>query len=302
MKRYLMLSIWLAFIATSFVQNTEEGIYNPSTSTKEQYYSQTEPEIDFNGESSFNDLYLPAPQVRSLDNILWKKTVWRMIDMREQINFPLYYPLKEVNGRINLFLTMFNLLKEGKVNAYEYDEKKEDFSDGNKLSFSEVMEKTGIDGMFELKIDNNGDSIYTINEVDIPNEQILKFYLKEVWYYDAMESCMKFKIEAIAPQRYYEDESLGGQIQKSILFWVPFDQLRPYLAKQPVVINNMNSTAFISYDDLFQKRRFNGYIYKEDNIQNRMLIEYCNTPDEIRSEQKRIEDEILNFEFDLWEY
>lgn len=293
MKRYTILSIFAVFFAATFAQGTAQATDNS------QYSPQSEPEIDFNGKSPFSDIYIPAPQVRTLDNILWKKTLWRIIDMREQVNYPLYYPLRESNGRVNLFLTIFNLLNEGKVTAYEYFEDKEDFSDEFKYSFEKVLSETNID-IFDLVVDDNGDSTYIINEVDIPSEGVLKFYIKEVWYFDAMESCMKFKIEAIAPQLYYIDED--GKDQKKVLYWVSFDELRPWLAKQPVVINNKNSTSFISYDDLFQKRRFVGHIYKEDNIQNRSLIDYCNTPKEVHSEQKRIENEIRNFEFDLWEH
>lgn len=223
-----------------------------------------------------------------------------MIDMREQVNFPLYYPLKESNGRVNLFMTIFNLLKDDKVQAYEYFDDKEVFTDKTRFDFKKVMLETNID-IAEPVLNANGDTVsYEINEVDVPSKDVLKFYIKEVWYFDAMESCMKFKIEAIAPQLYYIDDD--EKEQKKALYWIPFDSLRPWLAKQPVVINNKNSTSFISYDDLFQKRRFIGHIYKEDNIQNRALIDYCNTPEEVRSEQKRIENEIMNFEFDLWEF
>lgn len=297
MKRYMILSILAVFCTAIISRSVTE---TSGMSPQGQHTPQNEPEIVFDGQSPFNDIYIPAPQVRTLDNILWKKTVWRMIDMREQVNFSLYYPLEESNGRVNLYLTIFRLLKEGKVNAYEYFEEREEFTDEYKLSFPEILEESLVD-IYELQIDDNGDSIYIINDVDVNSKDVLKFFIKEVWYFDAMESCMKFKIEAIAPQLTYFDEGLNTEAKKA-LYWVPFDELRPWLAKQSVVINNKNSTSFISYDDLFQKRRFVGYIYKEDNIQNRTLLDYCNTPQEVRSEQIRIENEIMNFEFDLWEF
>lgn len=295
MKRHMIISLFCAYIITAFAQGNSATTDNDNN----QYIPDIEPEIVFDGASPFEDIYIPGPQDRSPNNIIWKKTLWRMIDMREQVNFPLYYPLQESNGRTNLFLTIFNLMSEGKVDAYEYIETKEDFTEEYKLSFEEALNLARID-IFEEVITNNGDTTYEVNEVDIPSAQVLKFYIKEVWYFDAMESCMKFKIEAIAPQLYYINDD--GIEEKSVLFWVPFDELRPWLAKQPVVINNKNSTSFISFDDLFQKRRFLGHIYKEDNIQNRSLIDYCSNATEVRSEQNRIENEIKNFEFDLWEY
>ncbi len=309
MKRFTIISIFAILLTGIFAQKTKASSdYNMSSkedcgcngqsdnTSAQNTYSQDA--IVFE-ESPFKDIDVPAPQERSIDNVLWKKTIWRIIDMREQANFPLYYPLTESNGRKNLFLTIFELLEEGKVTAYKYQEDKEDFSEENKLTFEQIMATTKID-VYETSTDEEGNTIYQINSVDIPNKEVLKYYIKEVWYYDGMESCMKTKIAAIAPQLYYTDDD--GKSNKEVLFWIPFDQLRPYLAQQPVVINNKNSTAFISYDDLFQKRRYIGHIYKEDNIQNRAIIEYCKTPEEVHREQARIENEILNFEFDLWEY
>jgi hypothetical protein len=58
----------------------------------------------------------------------------------------------------------------------------------------------------------------------------------------------------------------------------------------------------ISFDDLFIKRRFGSYIYKTSNVQNRMLLEYCATAEDVQKEQGIIKNSIINFEEDLWEY
>ena len=58
----------------------------------------------------------------------------------------------------------------------------------------------------------------------------------------------------------------------------------------------------MSYDDLFIKRRFSSNIYKESNLQNRMLLDYNATPEDVKREQERIKQDILNEEQDLWEY
>ncbi len=291
--------ILVLLLTASFAVVSAQIVSEENVESTGAYVPNIDPEIEFDAESQFEDIYLSAPQVRTLDNIVWHKSIWRMIDMREQINYALYYPLKESNGGKNLFLTIFDLLKEGKVHAYAYDETKEDFSEEFKLSFEEVMELANVE-IYETSTAADGSKSYEINEVDIPNESVLKYYIKEVWYFDDLESCMKFKIECIAPQIYYVTED--GLEEKRVMFWVPFDELRPWIAKQAVVVNNKNAKAFMSYDDLFQTRRFVGHIYKEYNVQNRSLIEYCSTPEEVRFQQSRIENEIMNFEQDLWEY
>ncbi len=292
MKPFITISLLLFGAATLWAQNNDNV-------PQDQEAPSYEPEVVFDHESPFKDAIIPAPQERTLDNILWQKTIWRMIDMREQLNFPFYFPVQKTNGRTNLFLTIFNLLKEGKVNAHEYFENKEDFTEETKLDFEEVLNLTKID-VYEQQTGDDGESVYAVNEVDVPTAQVLKFYIKETWYFDAIASGMKCKIEAIAPQLYYINEN--GVEEKSVLFWISFDELRPWLAQTPVMVGNKNSKIVTSFDELFQKRRFSGHIYKEDNERNRSLMDYCSTPLEVRIEQNRIENEILNFESDLWEY
>ena len=86
------------------------------------------------------------------------------------------------------------------------------------------------------------------------------------------------------------------------MFWIPFETLRPFLAQTEVLITDKNNGARPSFDDIFIKRRFSSYIYKESNIYNRNLIEYNTDASDVRREQARVKTLLLNFENDLWEY
>ena len=97
-----------------------------------------------------------------------------------------------------------------------------------------------------------------------------------------------------------KDGELG--VQKYPLFWVPFETLRPYLAQQEILITDKNNGARPSLDDIFIKRRFSSYIYKESNIYNRNLLEYNVSAEDVRKEQQKVKTLLLNFETDLWEY
>ena len=84
------------------------------------------------------------------------------------------------------------------------------------------------------------------------------------------------------------------------LFWVYFPEARPIFAKAEV-FNRHNSAKRLTYDDVFWKRMFNSYIYKEENVYDRVITDYATGLDALL-ESERIKTEIFNFEHDLWEY
>ena len=105
-----------------------------------------------------------------------------------------------------------------------------------------------------------------------------------------------------------------SSLHTSILFWVLFDDLRPYLAKQ-YMINNGNEVQRLTMDEFFTQRLYSSYLLGDNNMFGRMLLDYekmlpkdGDEVDEkkfeayVKKEQKRIETELLNFEQDLWEY
>ena len=56
--------------------------------------------------------FLPYAPIREAD-VLFKKRVWRILDMREKMNLPLYYPPEPANGLKSLASTIFEALEYG---------------------------------------------------------------------------------------------------------------------------------------------------------------------------------------------
>ena len=113
---------------------------------------------------------------------------------------------------------------------------------------------------------------------------------------------MDVRIIGIAPMIYAVDEK--GNIRegniKVPLFWVYYPEARKLFANTEA-FNRENDAERRSIDDLFQKRLFASFIFKESNVYDRWISDYAQGINALL-ESERIKSEITNFEHDMWEY
>ncbi len=238
---------------------------------------------------------LPYDPIREAD-LFWEKRLWRVLDIREKINKPFAYP----------GAPFFNLVVEGvqkgDLKGYGDDEFKT-------LLTPELLEDMlfRIDTTFVTNPDTYEDEM-TIVKNEINYEDIKRFRIKEVWFFDEETSTLKVRILGIAPVRDVLDPNTGEFLFEQPMFWVYYPDTREYFARHKVYVPG-NDANPLSWEDFLEMRMFSSYIYKESNVNDFRLVDYpsLSGSDEFSGvqrllESERIKAEIFNFEHDLWSY
>jgi gliding motility associated protien GldN len=135
------------------------------------------------------------------------------------------------------------------------------------------------------------------------SKDIVQYYIKEDWFFDKERSQLDRRIIAIAPVVLKKEIDANGQeviTGTKELFWLYFPHLR-YILNNYHVFNEKNDSQWMSYDDLFWKRRFNSIIYKESNVADRSIDTYRTGLDALR-ESEAIKESIRTIESDVWQF
>ena len=164
----------------------------------------------------------------------------------------------------------------------------------------------GDDGEPLLEEDENGLLSQVYDAPDTlwyESKDIVEYRLKEDWFFDKQRGEMDVRIIAIAPVVYDTQlDNVGNEqiVGKKELFWLYFPHCR-YVFNNYFTYNDRNDSQWMSFDDLFWKRRFSSYIYKESNTYDRPIEDYAHGIDALY-ESERITNEMRTFEHDLWSY
>lgn len=252
---------------------------------------------------------IPYHHLREAD-MMWSKKMWRMLDLREKINHPLYFPTTKMDDRYSLIdLILYGVAQEGLV-VYDVDDDE----------FTTPMTAAQIDVKFDVRNDTTyvddpetGESKPVIIPHERTTSEVKRLLLKEVWYFDKQRAMLEVRIVGLCPIRMYEkaaalnqeaqasDTTEEKEFSMKQVCWVYFPAVRPLLANHEV-FNPNNDAERRTFDDVFFKRRFSSYIFKETNVyDNRLIDEYQHGLDAL-IESDKIKDFVFKFEHDLWEY
>ena len=244
-------------------------------------------------------------QATMSEDVVWRRDIYRELDLTQDANAGLYYPVETMGSQMNLFTYMFKLMmrgaKNGGIAAYKYNlDGNEVFNDSSRVKPLEFLDNYGI------YYERNQRGI-RLEDADIPSREVRGYYLKESAYYDQATSTFHTKVLALCPIMYREDEFYsdaagdGELATKYPLFWVKYDDLAPFLAKQTIMTSDKNNAATMSVDDYFTLNMYRGKIYKTTNMLGRTLAQICgNDTAKMSAAQKRIEAELEEFEKHVW--
>ncbi|MBL0329890.1 MAG: gliding motility protein GldN [Bacteroidetes bacterium] len=280
-----LLLIFLSLFTSSFGQ---ENTLGPS-----KY-----PDLPYVKENTPNKEVTSYPSLREAD-VMWSKRVWRVIDLREKMNHPLYYPESPLLDRKNLYDVIIDAaLKEGKITLFDNPATDDQFR--YEMTSTEANNKLSpIVMMYVERLDGSGfDSVPTPQP--IVSSQVWKYWIKEDWFYDKQRSVLDVRIIGICPLIEKVSESGEHLGADKPLFWIYFPEARPVFATSEVYMRK-NDAERRTLDDIFWKRMFSSYIRKESNVYDRGIYDY-KVGLEQQLESERVKSDIFTYEHDLWHF
>lgn len=256
---------------------------------------------------------VPYVHVRNADAV-WGTVLWRIIDLREKMNHPLYYPTVPQGSLISLGQVIFDAILNDSLPVFQ----------DMWLREPSAIKVTDTIRQAKSILTDEGEIVETDEMTEdikyLKPDKILKYKLREVWFFDKQRSSLHPEILAICPivdqtefnaARYASMGDIPEDLLETLkegdrnfeLGWINYEKLRPYLVRH-FAYNTKNPAEGTSYDDILTwQRHFNSYVYIKENVHdNREINSYIKNPwDQILESQKIIE-EIRTFENDLWEF
>ena len=244
--------------------------------------------------------------------LLWKKTLWRRVDLGEKQNKPFFARNRELS----------KILIEGVEKGVLIPYLNDSVNDDNVMSREEFLQRiTQDEGEEEDEFTDAGfvddpfavldDDPFVVEEEEetgpqfIPKREFNIIEIREDLYFDRIHSRIYFDIQAIS--LYLPGDSffnLGGFEKPIASFrFIDLYNLFKSMPKEAIWFNETNIAQHKNLGDAFLLRLFKGLIVKIANADDIRVSElYANSKKNGIMASVQVEQDLMEWESNLWEY
>ena len=143
----------------------------------------------------------------------------------------------------------------------------------------DILDKFQILYQEKPAVGQNGKPTYVVEEMDVPCNEVLSYFIKERWEFNQKTSKYGPRILAICPVLHRSGD-FGGDLVKYPMFWLNYEDLRPLLREHLIMSD----------------------IYKVQNTRGLSLMQQYPDPDTLKMMRAKIEAELRGFGDSIWVY
>ena len=246
--------------------------------------------------------------------LMWKRTLWRRVDLKEKQNKPFFAMNRELSKII------ISAVERGVLIPYRSDS----VNDANVMSREDFLiniQQENLDA--EDDFDDGGfeddpfaaafeDDPFATDEVEvetgpifIPNREFSIFEIKEDLYFDRIHSRIYFDIQSIS--MYLPGDSFynltGVEKPVASFRFIDLYNLFKSMPKEAIWFNDSNIAQHKNLGDAFLLRLFKGIIVKIANADDVRVSElYAKSRKDGIMASFKVEQDLMEWEANLWEY
>ena len=246
--------------------------------------------------------------------LMWKRTLWRRVDLKEKQNKPFFAMNRELSKII------ISAVERGVLIPYRSDSvndvnvmSRDDFLiniQQENLDAEDDFEDGGFeDDPFAAAIED--DPFATDEEevetgpIFIPNREFSIFEIKEDLYFDRIHSRIYFDIQSIS--MYLPSDSFynltGVEKPVASFRFIDLYNLFKSMPKEAIWFNDSNIAQHKNLGDAFLLRLFKGIIVKVANADDVRVSElYAKSRKDGIMASFKVEQDLMEWEANLWEY
>lgn len=240
-----------------------------------------------------------------LSDQMYRKTVWRKLDLREKQNKPFFS-----NGR-EMSRILIDAVKQGKLTPYTSDSVNrpmalDAFDKKLMLPGTDAVEDDGMDWGGDEEEGGWGDEIEEEVVEATPyylENMLYVFEIKEDMIFDKQRSRMYYDILSIGMFVPADNPDNLKGIEEPIAYFRYVDLLEVFKSDPRAFwYNPQNDAAHRDMADAMDLRLFSSYIIRVSNPDDAYLVDIYGTPEKGIVASYKTMYELLEYEHNLWEY